>query len=123
LTLSREPREDGRFAKCCSAGRRAIVFNDNGTLKNDAKGVPWFQEGLVGGSLLKNRWIKVRHKEPVVYAQWEDVGPFGEADFDYVVGCASVPKNRINNNAGSTSRPRAGSHSSSTTTISRSGAS
>jgi len=75
-------------------------FNDNGTLKNDAKGVPWFQEGLVGGSLLKNRWIKVRHKERVVYGQWEDVGPFGEADFDYVFGCASVPKNRINNNAG-----------------------
>jgi hypothetical protein len=59
-------------------------FNDDGTLKDQAKCVPWFQEGLVGGSLLKNRWIEVRHKDLVVYAQWEDVGPFGETDFDYV---------------------------------------
>jgi hypothetical protein len=75
-------------------------FNDKGTLKNEAKDVPWFQEGLIGGSLLKNRWIEVRYKDRVVYAQWEDVGPFGEADFDYVFGSASIPKNRINNNAG-----------------------
>jgi hypothetical protein len=74
-------------------------FNDNGTLKNHAKSVPWFQKSLVGDSLLKNRWIEVRHKGRVVYAQWEDVGPFGEADFDYVFGRASIPKNRINNHA------------------------
>ena len=75
-------------------------FNDDGTLKDQAKCVPWFQEGLVGGSLLKNRWIEVRHKGLVVYAQWEDVGPFGETDFDYVFGQALKPKNRINKNAG-----------------------
>jgi len=50
-------------------------------------------------SVCKNRWIKITKGSKVAYAQWEDVGPFEEDDFNYVFG-NSLLKNKINNNAG-----------------------
>jgi len=47
----------------------------------------------------KNRWVKITKNNKSVYAQWEDVGPFGEDDYNYVFGL-DKPKNKINNNAG-----------------------
>ncbi len=50
-------------------------------------------------SMCKNRWIRIVKGEKVVYAQWEDVGPFETDDADYVFG-SSMPKNTINDHAG-----------------------
>lgn len=47
----------------------------------------------------KNRWVRIGHKGKVAYAQWEDVGPFGENDVAYVFG-RSRPKSSINRHAG-----------------------
>ncbi len=52
-----------------------------------------------GRSILKDRWVRIMKGGRVAYAQWEDVGPFGEDDCGYVFG-NSLPKNRINKQAG-----------------------
>lgn len=36
----------------------------------------------------KNTWIEIIYRNKTVYAQWEDVGPFGEDDANYVFGIA-----------------------------------
>ena len=78
----------------------ALPFNDldeNGNLKEIAKKIPWYSDKLFkkNGSVLKNKWIKIIKGNKVAYAQWEDVGPFGKDDFDYVFGNA-FPSNGIN---------------------------
>jgi len=78
----------------------ALPFNDldeSGHFKPIAKNIPWYSEELLkkNGSILKNRWIKIIKGDKVAYAQWEDVGPFGEDDYEYVFGNAS-PSNPIN---------------------------
>ncbi|MDB5163482.1 MAG: hypothetical protein JWS12_99 [Candidatus Saccharibacteria bacterium] len=50
-------------------------------------------------SWCKNTWIAIRHNGKVAYAQWEDVGPFQEDDFNYVFGTAP-PKNTRDAKAG-----------------------
>ena len=87
----------------------ALPYNDiakDGYRKRDAASViPWYgdsREYLLGKrtlSLCKNRWIRIRRGERVVYAQWEDVGPFGENDSAYVFG-ESRPANSRNRGAG-----------------------
>lgn len=71
----------------------ALPYNDlegNGQRKN--KPLPWINPQLSEGqSQLKNRWVKVIYKKEVCYAQWEDVGPFENDDYDYVFN-AQVPK-------------------------------
>lgn len=70
----------------------ALPYNDydiNGNKKTDG----------YCKSTCKNRWIKIVKGDSVAYAQWEDVGPFGENDVDYVFG-TSTPQNQINNSAG-----------------------
>ncbi len=69
----------------------ALPYNDldeNGARKESAKDIPWYDTAQKnqGQSILKNRWIKITHDGITAYAQWEDVGPFGEDDFDYVFG-------------------------------------
>ncbi len=61
-------------------------------LKANLSVVPWYK-GLIneGDSILKNRWIEIRHNGKMAYAQWEDVGPFEENDSGYVFG-NQVPK-------------------------------
>jgi len=44
-------------------------------------------------SMLKNRWLKIVKGGKIAYAQWQDVGPFGENDALYVFG-GSRPKNK-----------------------------
>jgi len=49
--------------------------------------VPWFDGAVrAGESILKNRWIQIVYQNKTAYAQWEDVGPFGDDDASYVFG-------------------------------------
>jgi len=78
-------------------------LDENGNPKPTQKLIPWYK-GETNTTILKNRWIKIIKtyedgSKKVTYAQWEDVGPFEDDDFDYVFGSAR-PKNQINDNAG-----------------------
>ncbi len=82
----------------------ALPYNDldnNGERKENARKVYWFDERdwTEGESMLKNKWIRIIKDGREAYAQWEDVGPFGEDDVNYVFGDKS-PKNLINENVG-----------------------
>jgi hypothetical protein len=63
-------------------------LNDQGVQKASAKNIPWYNPSAPKDvSQLKNHWIEVtNHAGKKAYAQWEDVGPFGEEDFNYVFG-------------------------------------
>jgi hypothetical protein len=65
--------------------------DENGNLKEIARKIPGY--GTKNGALTRNRWVEIRYKGKSCYAQWQDVGPFGEDDFDWVFGTASKPKN------------------------------
>ncbi len=84
----------------------ALPYNDlqeNGKHKEDlAQFVPWFKCSTVkpGQSVLKNRWIKITKDGKSAFAQWEDAGPFGEDDADYVFGKDTNPDNKANKRAG-----------------------
>lgn len=54
-------------------------FLDDGMLKTKAYEVPWYQPGLL--PLLKNRWVEIRHRARVCFAQWQDVGPLRRGRF------------------------------------------
>lgn len=47
----------------------------------------------------KNRWVRIVHRGKAAYAQWEDVGPFGENDVSYVFGTRR-PRSATNRHAG-----------------------
>ena len=69
----------------------ALPYNDveHGHTKYQAREViPWFRQAFVrdGQTVLKNRWIEVRHGNKVCYAQWEDCGPFRTDHWQYVFG-------------------------------------
>ena len=76
-------------------------FDNNGNKKTDIVSyIPWATlNNDKSSSICKNRWIKIIKDNSIAYAQWEDVGPFGEDDKEYVFGDAQ-PKNGINNSAG-----------------------
>ena len=77
-------------------------FNTDGDRRLSASNIVcWAKENEWGSmeSMCKNRWIKIIKGEKIAYAQWEDVGPFGEDDTQYVFGNA-FPQNKINNDAG-----------------------
>lgn len=73
-------------------------FADDGSLKRAAREVPWYRAGTQ--PLLKNRWVEIRYKGAVCYAQWQDVGPCGEDDFPFVFGDAPKPRNTFEARAG-----------------------
>ena len=81
----------------------ALPFNDfdsNGSKKRDLSTfIPWAKDTNSTNSICKNRWIKLSYKGKTAYAQWEDAGPFGEDDKEYVFG-SKKPKNTINFHAG-----------------------
>jgi len=81
----------------------ALPFNDfdaNGERKADLESyIPWSIAVDTNVSVVKNRWIKIIKGDKVAYAQWEDVGPFGEDDKEYVFAEAQ-PLNAINQHAG-----------------------
>jgi hypothetical protein len=65
-------------------------YNENGLRPEaDLQKIPWYTGSIPENtSIIKNRWIEVRYGDRVAYAQWEDVGPFGEDDASYVFGTA-----------------------------------
>ena len=73
-------------------------LNEDGTHKRDPRLPPGRHEQWV--SDLKDRWIAVRSGGKTCYAQWEDVGPFGEDDIEYVFGDSVVPLNQRGAQAG-----------------------
>ncbi len=83
----------------------ALPYNDfdkNGERRKEASQlIPWAgeQKWTSNESMLKNRWVKVTRGNKTAYAQWEDVGPFGENDASYVWG-TSAPKSSTNQRAG-----------------------
>jgi hypothetical protein len=70
----------------------------DGNLKEDAKRIPGF--GETREPLTRNRWLEIRYRGKSCYAQWQDVGPMGENDFDWVFGTAMKPKNKEGLKAG-----------------------
>ncbi|MCX6747188.1 MAG: hypothetical protein NTU63_03590 [Candidatus Pacearchaeota archaeon] len=81
----------------------ALPYNDfdEGERKSTSQEVYWVNEKEWGEneSMCKNRWIRIIKNGIVAYAQWEDAGPFGENDYNYVFG-ESAPNNNMNSNAG-----------------------
>ena len=64
--------------------------------------IPWWHrraDKRPGKTSLKGRWLQIVHNGKVCYAQWEDCGPFGTNDYQYVFG-NKPPKNTKNNAAG-----------------------
>ncbi len=63
--------------------------------------IPWFGDSYdgPGKSVCKGRWLMIRHKDKVVYAQWEDAGPFRTDHWQYVFG-DERPKPNLNKGAG-----------------------
>ena len=83
----------------------ALPYNDfdsKGNRRSDALAIiPWANEKAwkKNESMLKNQWVKITKGDKTAYAQWEDVGPFGENDASYVFGTAK-PKSKTNEDAG-----------------------
>jgi hypothetical protein len=80
----------------------ALPYNDledDGRKKANAVQIPW-NNPSIKKSVLKNRWIEVRHLGKTCYGQWQDVGPFEEDDGAYVFGDAETPKNTYGEKAG-----------------------
>ncbi len=72
-------------------------IDSRGRMKESAKKIPGYGKGQ---PLTKNRWVEIRYKGKTCYGQWQDVGPFGEDDFEWVFGSATKPKNREGEKAG-----------------------
>lgn len=82
----------------------ALPYNDvtRGKTKPEApKVIPWFREAFErhGRSVCKGRWLAIRHKNKIAYAQWEDCGPFRTDHWQYVFG-NERPKPNLNQGAG-----------------------
>ena len=82
----------------------ALPYNDltrSGHKPEAATVIPWFREAYrgAGKTVLKGRWIAIRFKDKVAYAQWEDCGPFRTDHWQYVFG-NERPKPNLNKGAG-----------------------
>jgi hypothetical protein len=82
----------------------ALPYNDvqRGKTKPEAcRVIPWFSATFErsGKSVLKDRWIAIRFKDRVAFAQWADVGPFTTEHWQYVFG-NERPKPNLNKAAG-----------------------
>jgi hypothetical protein len=82
----------------------ALPYNDkasDGHHAEAAKVIPWFKESYQGPgvSVCKDRWVAIRKGNRVVYAQWEDAGPFRTDHWQYVFG-NERPKPNLNKGAG-----------------------
>jgi hypothetical protein len=82
----------------------ALPYNDKareGHRPEAPRVVPWFNEAYQGPavSTCKGRWVAIRKGNRVVYAQWEDAGPFRTDHWQYVFG-NERPKPNLNKGAG-----------------------
>ena len=82
----------------------ALPYNDKASTGHRPEApqvVPWFKEAYQGPavSVCKGRWLAIRKGNKVVYAQWEDAGPFRTDHWQYVFG-NERPKPNLNKGAG-----------------------
>jgi hypothetical protein len=82
----------------------ALPYNDltrTGHKPEASTVIPWFQKDFrgKGKTVLKGRWLAIRYKDKVAYAQWEDCGPFRTDHWQYVFG-NERPKPNLNKGAG-----------------------
>jgi len=82
----------------------ALPYNDvtHGTTKPESrKAIPWFKQAFEkpGQTVCKGRWVAIRHKDRIAYAQWEDCGPFRTNHWAYVFG-NERPRLNLNQSAG-----------------------
>jgi hypothetical protein len=82
----------------------ALPYNDkarDGHRPEASQVVPWFKDVYQGPgvSVCKDRWVAIRKGNKVVYAQWEDAGPFRTDHWQYVFG-NERPKPNLNRGAG-----------------------
>ena len=81
----------------------ALPYNDfrAGIRKFNSGSIPWAGEEAWGNkdSMCKNHWVQITKAGKTAYAQWEDVGPFLNNDFNYVFGMNN-PRNVFNSRAG-----------------------
>jgi hypothetical protein len=82
----------------------ALPYNDKastGHRPEASRVVPWFNEAYQGPavSTCKDHWVAIRKGDRVVYAQWEDAGPFRTDHWQYVFG-NERPKPNLNRGAG-----------------------
>jgi hypothetical protein len=82
----------------------ALPYNDKartGHRPEAPRVVPWFKDAYRGPavSTCKDRWVAIRKGNRVVYAQWEDAGPFQTDHWQYVFG-DERPKPSLNGGAG-----------------------
>lgn len=79
----------------------ALPYSDffHGKRKANVDRIPWVADSEAPRprpreSVVKNRWIKVTYSGRIVYGQWQDAGPLGEDDVEYVFGSAN-PKRAV----------------------------
>ncbi|MDB6173005.1 MAG: hypothetical protein JWL59_2316 [Chthoniobacteraceae bacterium] len=82
----------------------ALPYNDlerGGHKAEAAQVIPWFKQAFKGAgkTVLKGRWLAIRFRGKVCYAQWEDCGPFRTDHWQYVFG-NERPKPNLNRGAG-----------------------
>lgn len=82
----------------------ALPYNDKtmkGLKPEVATVVPWYNETYRNphSSVCKGRWIAIRYRDRICYAQWEDAGPFRTDHWQYVFG-TERPKPNLNKGAG-----------------------
>lgn len=82
----------------------ALPYNDvtRGTTKPESRrAIPWFREAFEreGKSVCKGRWVAIRYRGRIAYAQWEDCGPFRTDHWQYVFG-NERPRPNLNQGAG-----------------------
>ncbi|KAF2078286.1 hypothetical protein CYY_000378 [Polysphondylium violaceum] len=65
--------------------------------KSSAHLIPWATlNDPQDHSILKNKWIRVAHKNSFAFCQIEDVGPENDDDFHYVFGAShSIPESSV----------------------------
>ena len=82
----------------------ALPYNDvqsAGHKPEAEKIIPWFRDDYrgPGKTVCKGRWLAIRCRDRVAYAQWEDCGPFRTDHSAYVFG-DERPKKNLNKGAG-----------------------
>ena len=82
----------------------ALPYNDvqaSGHKPEASRVIPWFKDDFKGKgkTVCKGRWVAIRFKDRVTYAQWEDCGPFRTDHSAYVFG-SERPKPNLNKGAG-----------------------
>ncbi len=78
-------------------------FNENGNRRPGAHNIIYWAKDKSWSSnesMCKNQWIKITKGDKLVYAQWEDCGPYFYDDSNYVFGIDQPRNQTLNNSSG-----------------------